>query len=429
MIHIFYYFIYNTLILIYVILIRLATLFHAKAKRWVDGRKNWRQNLMSIVAGAKTNQQPIVWVHCASLGEFEQARPVIEAIKVQYPQYFILLSFFSPSGYEIRKHYTQVDAVVYLPADIKSNAKDFIQLLHPCLYMAIFIKYELWLNYLLILKQHNIPHYLISAIFHPQFFYFKWYGSIFKKQLESFTQIFVQNKSSLAVLKKQLASKNYCIAPDTRFDRVWQNKQQAKHLPIIESFKQGRRLVICGSTWPKDEALLIPCVYDKVQEDNLGWIIAPHEISEPHLHQIEKQLAGIPRVRYSQVIKHESSAGALAKYKVLIIDNIGMLSSIYKYGYIAYVGGGFGVGIHNILEAAVFGLPIIIGPNYQYFQEAKDLVAEGAAFSIQNKQGLAKQLHKLLTKPLHHKNTAHIASHYVANNVGGTQLIMDFVFT
>jgi len=342
----------------YTLLIKLFSLFNPKAKLFIKGRKN----IFNIIAQKINPAEKHIWFHFASLGEFEQGRPVLEKIKNLYPAKKIIITFFSPSGYEIRKNYALAD-VFYLPIDTPGNAKRFISSINP--EMAIFTKYEFWHFYFKELKDQGIPLYVISGIFRESQAFFKWYGNFYRNILKSVTYFFVQNKESENLLKS-IGLNNVTISGDTRFDRVYENAQSPKALPLIESFIGNSPTLICGSTWPEDEKIL-----SALSEKYPNWkfIIAPHEIHESHIESIEKQFS-VNNVRFS--IFSSSNQTPNAEHQTLIVDNIGMLSSLYQYGKVAYIGGGFGIGIHNTLEAAAFGLPVIFGPKYDKFQEAKD---------------------------------------------------------
>ncbi len=360
---------YKLGIQIYILAIQIAAPFHSKARKWILGRKNWVEKLKQQL----NNESDVVWFHAASLGEFEQGRPVIEAFKKQYPDKEILLTFFSPSGYEVRKNYEEVDSVFYLPADCPKNAKLFMDIVQPK--AAFFIKYEFWYHYLTELKNRNVPSYIFSAIFRPSQIFFKTYGSFYREMLHKFTHLFVQNQESVHLLK-HIGICNFSLAGDTRFDRVYSIAKNAKTLPELEAFPKDREVLIAGSTWAKDEKHIIKYVNESNKP--YKYIIAPHEINEKHLLKLTSQIQK-PWIRYTHANKNE-----MACAEVLIVDCIGLLSSLYRYGTVAYIGGGFGKGIHNTLEAATFGLPIVFGPNYQKFQEAKDLIETGAAKSFGN---------------------------------------------
>lgn len=362
-------FLYNLGIRIYQILVAVVSLFNKKAKLFRDGRKGWEKRLRESI---KENDR-VVWFHCASLGEFEQGRPVIEAFRVKYPDIKILLTFFSPSGYEIRKNYQGADYIFYLPLDTYWNSKKFIDIVNPV--ATIFVKYEFWYFYLNGLKKRGVPTYVISAIFRPEQAFFKWYGGWYRKFLANFKHLFVQNESSKELLAS-IGVTNVTVAGDTRFDRVIANAQAAKVVPLIEQFVGDSKVMVAGSTWPKDEEIIVE--HFKANPHNLKLIIAPHEIHEQEIEKLRSSF-GLKTLRYTKPDECNPSEA-----QVLIIDTIGILSSIYRYGHISYIGGGFGVGIHNTLEAAVFGIPVLFGPNYQRFQEAVDLIETGTAKPIKS---------------------------------------------
>lgn len=360
---------YNLSIRLYVLLIRIAAFFNPKAKQWVVGRKNVFAKLQEEING----EEDIVWFHSASLGEFEQGRPVIESFKEKYPNSKILLTFFSPSGYEVRKNYEGADYIFYLPPDFARNAKRFMDIVNPK--MAFFIKYEFWHHYLKELKKRNVPTYIFSTIFRPDQLFFKGYGSFHRKMLSAFTHLFVQNQESVDLLKR-IGLSNVTLTGDTRFDRVYTIATNSKTLPNVEGFAQGKEVLIAGSTWPKDEENIIR--YLNETKNSYKYIIAAHEVDEDHINNITSKIQK-SWVRYTKATKEEIDAA-----EVLVIDCIGVLSSLYRYGTVSYIGGGFGRGIHNTLEAATFGLPVIFGPNYHKFQEAKDLIEIGASKSYEN---------------------------------------------
>jgi 3-deoxy-D-manno-octulosonic-acid transferase len=358
-----------------------------------------------------------IWFHASSLGEFEQGRPMIEKIKAGYPQYKVLLTFFSPSGYEVRKNYMKADVVCYLPFDTPYKVRKFIHLANPV--MAVFIKYEFWGNYLSELKKRGIPVFLISAIFRRRQLFFRWYGKPYLKILGYFNHLFVQDQAS-AELLSEYGITNVSVTGDTRFDRVSDVRKQSRELPLIESFMKNRqgekqRILVAGSTWPKDEEIIIR-YFNEHPEIKL--IIAPHEIHGGHLLDIHSQLKR-PSVRLS-----EANEQYLAEKDCLIIDSFGVLSSIYRYGVIAYVGGGFGAGIHNILEAAVYGIPVLFGPKYHKFREAKDLIAMGGGFSVPNEKAFQTTMDDLLSSPPLLDSTGRIAGDFVKDNTGTTDKIL-----
>lgn len=402
------YWLYNISMLIYGLLVRLASLFNAKAKLFIKGRKGIFKHISAKFNG---DEHPI-WFHFASLGEFEQGRPVLESIKASKPNEKIIVTFFSPSGYEIRKNYALADGIFYLPLDTISNANRFVNLLNPK--MAIFTKYEFWPNYFKALANKNIPLYIISGIFRPNQTFFKGYGGFYRNVLKCVRHFFVQNEES-ATLLKSIGINHVDISGDTRFDRVYENAQIPKKLPLIEKFCGDVKVLIAGSTWPEDEKLLVD-----LAAKNPDWklIIAPHEIHESHISTITDLFPNSLRLS-----KLASDTNTETNVQILIIDNIGMLSSLYQYGKIAYIGGGFGVGIHNTLEAAAFGLPVIFGPNYDKFQEAKDLIEIGAAKSISNADELTTAFEYYVA---HESGT--LAKNYVANKKGATEMIMKKIF-
>lgn len=395
--------IYNIGITMYGLLLRFASLFNAKAKLFVEGRHHIFENIAQKV---DADDEPI-WFHFASLGEFEQGRPVLEELKSIHPQQKIIVTFFSPSGYEVRKNYAMAD-VFYLPLDTAANAKKFINIVNPKL--AIFTKYEFWFHYFKELNSRKIPLYLISGNFRPDQTFFKSYGGFYRGILKFVTHFFVQNEESVSLLKS-IGIEQVSLSGDTRFDRVYENAQHPKKLNDVEAFCGTKPVFIAGSTWPEDEKLLID-----LAEKNPNWkfIIAPHEIGANHIAAIESLFPN--SIKYS-VLKSQISN---LERQILIIDNIGMLSSLYQYAKVAYIGGGFGAGIHNTLEAAAFGLPVIFGPKYDKFQEAKDLIEIGAAKSIHTSA-------ELLTAFDHFKSNeqaATAAQNYVAQKKGATEMIL-----
>ncbi|MFC5283737.1 3-deoxy-D-manno-octulosonic acid transferase [Pedobacter alpinus] len=405
---------YNIVIKSYYFLVVFFSFFNKKAKLWLVGRKNWQQK---FVVNPSTTK---VWFHFASLGEFEQGKPLLQAIKTQQPQKQIIITFFSPSGYEIRKNSNLGDYILYLPLDTKQNAEDFIALFKP--EIAFFNKYEYWYHFYKTLNKNNIPVFVTSAIFRPKHIFFKWYGGFNRKILSFVTHFFIQNKES-AVLLNGIGFKNYTICGDTRFDSVLDLAKNKKEFPLIEAFKAEHKLIIAGSTWPQDEELIA----NYIKNLNGDWkiIFAPHEIGEDKILNLEK-LLGDQSVRYSSLLN--SSENLNSAIKCIIIDNIGMLSSLYSYGDIAYIGGGFGVGIHNTLEAAAWGLPVVFGSNFQKFQEAKDLITNGGGFTIANQQELNIIFEKLINQPKFRIEAGLKAKNYVAVNIGATEVIMEYVF-
>ncbi len=407
-------FLYQTGIIVYSLLIRAASVFNKKARLFMQGRRNWKNTVSRQV----DNTARYIWFHCASLGEFEQGRPVIESIKNRFPEYKIVLTFFSPSGYEIRKNYEKADLVFYLPPDTKRNARKFIDIIQP--EKVFFVKYEYWYFYISELKKRNIPLYQVSAIFRESQLFFrdsalgKWY----RKMLHQFTHFFVQDKKSEELLAS-IGITNVSLAGDTRFDRVAAIAAGSKELPLVEKFRGESKLLIAGSTWKPDEEMLAAFINNV---DDVKMIIAPHEVSVVNINRLQQMLK-TPHVLYS-----EAENDNLAAKQVLIIDSIGLLSSLYRYGDVAYIGGGFGVGIHNILEAATFGLPVVFGPNYQKFKEAVDLTKRGGAFTVKDVGELNSILKKLFTDKNYLDETSAVSKKYVAENVGATSLIIKKVF-
>ncbi len=405
-------FIYCILIRLYYLTILIVSPFNIKAKAWLKGRKNLFEKLKIAVNG----QTNVVWFHCASLGEFEQGRPVIEAYRKQNPEHKILLTFFSPSGYEIRKNYDGANWIFYLPLDTKANAREFLAIVNPI--KVIFVKYEFWQNFLKALHKNKVPVYLISAIFRKDQLFFKWYGSWYRKLLNYFTHIFVQNEESFSLLNS-IKVKHISVVGDTRFDRVSDIATNSKTIPEAVAFSEGNRVIVVGSAWPQDEEILIP--YINKSPTDIKFIIAPHEISESALTQTEKSIL-VPVVRFSKALEAD-----LKNARVLLIDNVGMLSSLYKYGKIAYIGGGFGKGIHNILEAAVFGLPVFFGTNYFKFSEAVDLISEKGAFSVNSYNELEKQFTVLFENDIYFQKTSNVSKKFVENRLGATHKIMEVI--
>ncbi len=405
------YFLYNLALKAYVFGIWLASFFNTKAKYWVDGRKAIFNRLQKAV---EKENRPIIWMHCASLGEFEQGRPVIEGLKKEQPNYRILLTFYSPSGYEIRKNYSEADLVFYLAPDSKKNARQFLDIVQPS--FAIFVKYEFWYHYLSQLKERNISTILISALFRPNQLFFKSYGGFFKSILTSFEHIFVQNQASFDLLQ-QHQIEHCSVAGDSRIDRVLDLAKQAKTFPIVKAFAQQAPILVGGSTWSPDEDIICPFINNTTQ-----WkcIIAPHDIKESHLQEIESKLT-VSCTRYSK-----ANVKTIAQSKVLLIDNIGMLSSLYQYGTIAYIGGGFGAGIHNTLEPITFGLPVLFGPKYKKFEEALSLVKTGGAMCIYNKNDFRNWMDILSDKKQYDK-ASKTARAYVEKNQGASELILEYI--
>ena len=405
---------YRIGVLFYMLSVKIASLFNEKARQFVRGRKNWRKKLAEKI---ETNAR-YIWVHCASLGEFEQGRPLIEEIKNQFPEYRILLTFFSPSGYEIRKNYELADIVMYLPVDTRRNAKRFLRLVQP--EKAFFVKYEYWHFYIGELKKKNIPLFMISAIFRENQHFFKnsLWGKWYRQMLLKIDHFFVQNKKS-AELLQSIGLNHFTVSGDTRFDRVAAIARGAKEIPLVEKFRNNQPLLVAGSTWKPDEELLAAFINNY---PDLKVVFAPHEVTETNMNRLE-QLLKTSHIRLSKAGENE-----IDRYQVLIIDSVGLLSSLYRYGNLAYIGGGFGVGIHNILEAATFGLPVIFGPNYEKFKEAVDLKNSGGAFPVQNSNQLEFILSKFLNNPREQSEASAVCKNYVEKNIGATNLIIKKVF-
>jgi 3-deoxy-D-manno-octulosonic-acid transferase len=403
---------YNTGIFLYSVLVHLVAPFNSKASLWVRGRKGWQARLRKEIDPGDRK----VWIHCSSLGEFEQGRPVIEEIRKEHPELKVILTFFSPSGYEIRKNYSEAACVEYLPADSPHNARKFMDLVKPEL--VIFVKYEFWNNYITEISDRAIPLYLVSGIFRPGQHFFKWYGSFFRAMLRKFEKIFVQDQLSLDLLAG-IGLKNGIRAGDTRFDRVLKIAGTARDIAQIEEFRGGERLFLAGSSWKKDEEIITR--YINTYPDKMKWIFAPHEIDRPNIERLESLLS-VRTVRFSLF----NSAAADAR--VMIIDNIGMLSSAYKYAYIAAIGGGFGKGIHNILEPACWKIPVIFGPNYNKFREAVDLISRKGAFSFDSYDTFSEILYKLISDQDLYAEAAGTAGKYIVSNTGATGIILKEIF-
>ena len=433
--------IYNLIIYLYLLGVAIYSRFNEKVRKmWRGERDAFRVLKEKVDPNAK-----YVWFHAASLGEFEQGRPLMEQLRKDHPEYKILLTFFSPSGYEVRKNYEGADIICYLPLDTITNARRFLRAVHPV--MAFFIKYEFWYNYLHILKHRNVPVYSVSSIFRPDQVFFKWYGRQYGRVLNCFTHFFVQNETSKELLAK-IGIHNVTIVGDTRFDRVLQIKEAAKQLPIVEAFLEVRgeeqerlrvgelcsgmvrdnqkpHVFVAGSSWPPDEEIFI-----KFFNEHPDWklIIAPHVIGEDHLKQIEKLLEGRKVIRYTAAeISLTSHLSPLTSAEVLIVDCFGLLSSIYHYGDVAYVGGGFGVGIHNLLEAAVWDVSVFFGPNNQRFQEAQGLKQSGG-FEISNYEDFERQMNRFIADEAYLKEQGRLAGQYVKGKAGATWQVLSSVF-
>ncbi len=392
----------------------LSQVFSKKMGLFVRGR----QRTFSILREKINPEDKTFWFHCASLGEFEQGFPIMEAIKKQFPTYKIVVSFFSPSGYEIKKNTSVADAVVYLPMDTRASARKFVELVHPT--TAFFVKYEFWPNYLFQLKQHAVHTLLVSGVFRDNQVFFKSYGNFMRKALGCFNHIFVQTKAS-EVLLKEINLTEVSVSGDTRFDRVSHQIEQNNSLSFMDTFKGDSLCIVCGSTWPEDEAVLLPFINN---HKDIKFIIAPHKMDMGMIQAFQKKLKH-KSIRYSK-LEHNNSQ--LAEASVLIVDTIGLLTKIYSYADIAYVGGAMGyTGLHNILEPATFGVPIVIGKNFDDFPEAGRLQSLAGLFSIKNGEECTKILTKLTTHADFRKKTGMISGHFVNSNTGATQAVMNYI--
>lgn len=401
-------FLYSIAIRLYSGLVAIASLFgNEKARLWWKGRKNQWEKLTSL-----NKDDEWIWIHVSSLGEFEQGLPVIERLKNDFPEYKLLLTFFSPSGYEPRKNFQLADKVAYMPSDTRHNAKKLIKNFN--IKAAFFVKYDFWFNYMKVLKDNDIPLYYISALLHPNHYFFKFYSSWFRKQLFNVSHFFVQNDET-AKLLKSIGIENATVTGDTRFDRVYEIAKQSKSFPEIENFIAGRHCIIAGSSWPSDEKFIIP--FSKKMPENYCLIIAPHDVSDSHIKQITTQLDNY--VLYSQQPTVNSQQPT-----VLIINTIGILKQIYKYARFAYVGGGFMSSIHNTQEALVFGCPVVIGPKYHKFVEAVDLVRDGGMFSVNNQQEFDEIFEKLMNDDEFYNKASGICQDYIQLSIGATDKIM-----
>ena len=406
-------FLYNLIILFASQVVKALSFFSPKMKLFVNGRKE----VFPVLQNKISATDKTIWFHAASLGEYEQGLPVIEKIKVQYPNHKIVVTFFSPSGYEIRKNNAVADVTIYLPLDTKSNAKRFIQAIHP--EMVFFIKYEYWPNYLNELKIQNIKTYLISGIFREGQAFFKWYGSFYRNALESFDYFFVQNDSSKQLIQS-IGFNNVKVSGDTRFDRVVSILELDNSLDFIEQFKNHQTTIVIGSSWPKDENLLIN--YINNSSEDVKFIIAPHNIKSDQITNLKSQITK------STVLFSEKNKIDLSSFNVFIIDTIGILTKIYSYADIAYVGGGFGnPGVHNILEPATFGLPIVIGPNYSHFAEATALVNLDGCISISTQNELNDAFNLLINNKDERNERGHICATFVQMNKGASEVILKHI--
>ncbi len=410
------YFLYNIGIFITNLGLKIIAPFNKKIALFINGRKD----VFSFLDSHISTSDRVLWFHTASLGEFEQGLPVIEGVRNDFPQHKILVTFFSPSGYEVKKNSQAAHMITYLPLDSKKNATRFLDLVKP--EIAVFVKYEFWPNYLNELEKRKIPTLLISAIFRKEQAFFKWYGGFIKQSLSAFAHFFVQDENSRELLKS-IGFYNTTVSGDTRFDRVSEILSKDNQLDFMEVFKGDHLCVVAGSTWPEDNTLLIPFINQEV-DGRVKFVIVPHDIKEIHVSQLEKKLTK-KTLRYSK-IKEKN----LADYEVLIVDTIGLLTKIYHYANIAYVGGGMGSsGLHNTLEPAVYGIPVLIGDRYQSFKEARDLVALGGIVSVSNAAEFKETLNGLLTDKKHRSEIGAINNSYIRKNRGADIQIRNFIRT
>jgi 3-deoxy-D-manno-octulosonic-acid transferase len=409
---------YHIFLLLFNTSIRLAAWFNPKAAAWVNGRRGLFEQLEKAI----DKKDRVIWMHVASLGEFEQGRPLLEKLRTQYPTHRLLLTFFSPSGFEVRKSYSGADWVFYLPMDGPSNAKRFLDITHPEL--VIFVKYEFWYFYLKKISYRKIPLLLVSAIFHPTMSFFKWYGGISRKMLHRFNHLFVQNEASLRLLQKIGLGAISSIAGDTRFDRVVALASTAKPIASLATFSAGSPILLAGSTWPSDEKIIAEALQHTALS-SLKLVVAPHEINKQHIAQLQTLFP-------DSLLLSSFDENIAAQRRVLILDSIGLLSTAYQHATFAYIGGGFKqAGIHNTLEAAVYGIPLFFGPHYHHFAEAVALVKYGGAFALtdQNEAGteLSHQLNELLLNTPHYQQASEASKNFVRNNQGATAIISKFI--
>ena len=404
--------IYYLGIQLYRISLKLAARFNDKAYEWVNGRRK----LAPVWKKLKEVNEQRIWVHCASLGEFEQGKPLIEALKEAYPGYKIVLTFFSPSGYQVRKNTPVADYVFYMPLDGPSASRRFIKAIQPK--MVFFVKYEFWYFYGRYLSKKKIPFFCVSAIFRVDQVFFKWYGGFFKQMLMRYNHLFVQDQASLKLLYKNAISK-VTVAGDTRFDAVCKIASEQKHIEEIETFKSDRKLIVVGSSWKSDMHVIEKWIDDVA--DDFCFVIAPHEIKESEMVELESKYNG-STIRYSKIEGNSSE-----KYKILIIDNVGLLSRIYRYADYVYIGGGFGVGIHNVLEAAVYGAPIFFGPNYEKFNEAVELIKLKSAFAVNDGNQLLAVFNDLKSDATNYNQVVEANKKFVETRNGATKIIVDYL--
>ncbi len=393
--------------------IRMASLWNTKAKEWIVGRRGWRRSFAEKFEGKNEKR---IWFHCSSLGEFEQGRPVLEAIKKEYPEHKIVLSFFSPSGYNVKKNDTIADYIIYMPLDGPVRSRKFIELINP--EMVFFVKYEFWYFYGKELHERKIPFFCVSAIFRPGQVFFHSLGDFFRKILLRFTHLFVQDQESLQLLYKERIT-NVTVSGDTRFDRVYSNFLLEHTIPQVEKFCGDNEIMVCGSTWPLDEDLLAGFINQ--QHHGMKFIIAPHEINSSQLQKLKSS------IRKKSCFYSEISTADIDNAEVLIIDNVGLLSRLYQYADYAFIGGGFSKGIHNILEAVVYGIPVFFGPNFEKFREARDLVKLKGAFVIKSKDDLQQRISELSADAEKYNKISEINKHFIAERKGATDVILGYL--
>jgi 3-deoxy-D-manno-octulosonic-acid transferase len=405
---------YNLFLFFFRAGVRIAALFNQKAVLWLKGREQVFERLRATLNG----NDKIIWMHCASLGEFEQGRPVLEQLKAQYPSRKLLVTFFSPSGFEIMKNYKGADWVFYLPMDGRRNARRFFDIVNPEL--VVFVKYEYWYYYFAEAGKRKIPMLMVSAIFRKNSAFFKWYGGIYRKMLRSLTHLFVQNEESVQLLTTLLPADRFTLAGDTRFDRVIDIAEKGEPIPLIESFTAGTKTIIAGSSWPADETVLQKTFLAMKGREKL--ILAPHDISEEHITQIQSLFPGC--LLYSQLLSGEKK---IDENSVLVINNIGLLSRVYRYAHTCYIGGAFREGLHNILEAAVYGKPVIFGPDYRKFMEAGGLIEAGGAFSITDHQQFTSVLLRLVNDSKLYEEVSIASKNFVYRSKGATGKVMHYI--
>ena len=402
---------YNLFIRISWWVIKVFSFFNHKAQLWIQGRKNWKSNLKKNLP----KQRQVVWFHCASLGEFEQGRPIIENLKKSFPENFVLLTFYSPSGYEMRKDYSHADYIMYLPLDTRSNAEYFVSTVKPL--WAIFIKYEFWYHFLHTLNKHHIPTFLVAAVFRSNQIFFKWYGGFFRQIPFFFTEIFVQNANSKDLLQEIGYTKTTVIG-DTRIDRVREIANQAQTDQRILEFIGNRKVLIAGSTWPPEEKILLQWI-EKVNLNEWCLILAPHQVAPLHIQKIKNQFKQYRLITYSQLTERSAS-------DILLIDTIGILSRLYQVGTLAFIGGGFGKSIHNILEPAAFGIPIIFGPNHHKFIEALTLIAAEGAFEVKNELSF-NRIFVTLSQKERYEKAQKAVQNYIQEGKGATAKLIHYL--